>query len=105
MPRLAVTDNSPLVLIVDKDVDTLDMYGEFLEYSGFRVAQAQSTDDALEKARTLRPSIIHRDALKTNEEGSISSDGSRATLPLGRFRCRPYLRWARRSGPRTTRRL
>jgi CheY-like chemotaxis protein len=34
------------------------MYSEFLAYCGYRVAEAEYADEAVEKARTLRPSII-----------------------------------------------
>jgi CheY-like chemotaxis protein len=34
------------------------MYSEFLAYSGFRVAQAEYADEAVEKARALQPSVI-----------------------------------------------
>ena len=56
--RRAVSGSAPLVLIVENDQSTREMYSEFLAYSGFRVAQAEYADEAVEKARTLQPSII-----------------------------------------------
>ena len=53
-----VSGIAPLVLIVENDESTREMYSEFLAFSGFRVALAQHADEAVEKARTLRPSII-----------------------------------------------
>lgn len=51
----------PLVLVVENDLHTREMYAEWLIYSGYRVAQATYADDAMEKARTLRPDIITTD--------------------------------------------
>ena len=56
--RPEVPQIAPLVLIVDHDQQTREMYTEFLTYSGFRVAQAKRADEALDKARTLSPAII-----------------------------------------------
>jgi CheY-like chemotaxis protein len=56
--RSEVSDGAPLVLIVDNDENTREMYSEFLSFSGFRVALAEYADEAVEKARALRPSII-----------------------------------------------
>jgi CheY-like chemotaxis protein len=56
--RRAVNGSAPLVLVVENDESTREMYVEFLAYSGFRVAQAKYADEALEKARTLQPSVI-----------------------------------------------
>lgn len=37
------------------------MYAQWLEFSGFRVAEAASADEALEKAVQLRPHVITTD--------------------------------------------
>lgn len=50
-----------LVLIVDDFADNREMYGQFLEFSGFRVAEAQNGHEALEKAFALRPDLIVMD--------------------------------------------
>ena len=34
------------------------MYSEYLRFSGFRVAEARTGEEALEKAFTLRPDVI-----------------------------------------------
>jgi two-component system cell cycle response regulator DivK len=49
------------VLVVENDLHTREMYGGWLIYSGYRVAEASRADDAIEKARTLRPDIITTD--------------------------------------------
>jgi two-component system cell cycle response regulator DivK len=50
-----------LVLIVDDFADNREMYCQFLEFSGFRVAEAQNGHEALEKAFALRPDLIVMD--------------------------------------------
>ncbi|HYM21666.1 MAG TPA: response regulator [Vicinamibacterales bacterium] len=59
--RRTVTPSSQLVLIVEDDEHTRQMYAEWLNFSGFRVAEARSADEALEKARELRPDAITMD--------------------------------------------
>jgi len=65
-PALDATDTptaskAVLVLIVDDFADNREMYGQFLEFSGFRVAEAQNGHEALEKAFALRPDLIVMD--------------------------------------------
>ena len=57
----ARTDTPPLVLIVDDYQDAREMYAEYLEFSGFRVAEARNGAEAVEKAFALRPSVILMD--------------------------------------------
>jgi len=56
--RAVSEKNSPLVLIVDRDKPTREMYAEFLSYSGFRVVEAELAEDALQKVKQLQPSIV-----------------------------------------------
>jgi len=51
----------PLVLVVDDFVDAREMYGEYLKFCGFRVAEAQNGVEAIEKARRLKPDLILMD--------------------------------------------
>lgn len=51
----------PLVLVVDDYDDAREMYAEYLEYSGFRVAQARNGQEALDQAFALVPDIILMD--------------------------------------------
>lgn len=53
--------DKPLVLVVDDYQDAREMYAEYLEFSGFRVAQATNGAEALEQAFALRPDIILMD--------------------------------------------
>ena len=52
---------APLVLIVDDFPDNREMYMQFLEFSGLRVAEAQNGLEALERAFALLPDIIVMD--------------------------------------------
>ena len=49
---------APLVLVVEGHDDTREMYAHWLAFSGLRVAQAASSAEAIEKARTLKPDVI-----------------------------------------------
>ena len=54
-------ESAPLVLVVD-DVDHgREIFAEYLEYRGFRVATAADGFEALEKAFELRPDVILMD--------------------------------------------
>jgi two-component system, cell cycle response regulator DivK len=51
----------PLVLVVDDYQDAREMYAEYLEFSGFRVAEAKDGAEALDKAFALLPDLILMD--------------------------------------------
>lgn len=53
--------NKPLVLVVDDYADAREMYAEYLEFSGFRVAEARNGQEALDKAFALQPDVILMD--------------------------------------------
>ena len=55
------TARSPLILVVDDFADNREMYTQFLEFSGFRVAEAQNGNEAIEKAFELNPDLIVMD--------------------------------------------
>ncbi|MFY0565074.1 response regulator [Archangium lansingense] len=57
----ALSDPAPLVLIVDDYQDAREMYAEYLEYSGYRVAEARNGLEAVEKAFALHPALILMD--------------------------------------------
>lgn len=52
---------SPLILIVDDDVDTREMYAWCFEGHGFRVALAASADEALAQAAAETPDALVTD--------------------------------------------
>ena len=51
----------PLVLVVDDYQDAREMYAEYLSFSGFRVEEASTGAEAIEKAFALRPDVILMD--------------------------------------------
>jgi two-component system, cell cycle response regulator DivK len=51
----------PLVLVVDDFPDNRDMYMQYLEFSGMRVAEAQNGHEALQQAFALLPDLIVMD--------------------------------------------
>lgn len=50
-----------LVLVVDDTPDNREMYIEYLRYVGFTVEGARTGEEAVTKARELRPSVILMD--------------------------------------------
>jgi CheY-like chemotaxis protein len=52
---------APLVLVVDDFQDNREMFAEFLAISGFRVAEAATGPEALERAFALIPDVILMD--------------------------------------------
>lgn len=58
---LGPTGISPVVLIVDDDRDTRDLFRTIFELEGFRVTNAADADGALERAAHLQPDVIVTD--------------------------------------------
>jgi two-component system, cell cycle response regulator DivK len=57
-----MTDQTaPLILVVDDYQDAREMYAEYLQFSGFRVAEAGNGNEAVERAFELRPDLILMD--------------------------------------------
>lgn len=57
----AAAAQKPLILVVDDYADAREMYSEYLEFSGFRTAQAKNGAEALEQAFELTPDVILMD--------------------------------------------
>ena len=55
------TVQAPLILVVDDYQDAREMYAEYLQFSGFRVAEARNGNEALEQAFALKPDLILMD--------------------------------------------
>ena len=55
------TQQKPLVLVVDDYQDAREMYAEYLSFSGFRVIEASTGTEAVEKAFEQRPDVILMD--------------------------------------------
>ena len=54
-------DSRPLILLADDFEDALDMYGEYLRFSGFQVVLARDGEEAVRAARAHRPDLILMD--------------------------------------------
>jgi two-component system cell cycle response regulator DivK len=52
---------APLVLVVDDVAHGREIFAEYLEFRGFRVATAEDGIEAMEKAFDLRPDVILMD--------------------------------------------
>ena len=52
---------NPLILVVDDYQDAREMYAEYLQFSGFRVAEARNGNEAVEQALALKPDLILMD--------------------------------------------
>ena len=53
--------NAPLILVVDDYQDAREMYCEYLQFSGFRVAEARNGNEAVTQAFELQPDLILMD--------------------------------------------
>jgi CheY-like chemotaxis protein len=60
---------TPLVLLVEDDRDTREMYSEFLSHSGLRVAEAPSGRRALESANEQCPDVVVTDLAMPGMDG------------------------------------
>ncbi len=56
-----IADGSPLVLVVDDFEDNRAMYVEYLQFQGFRVAEAVNGQEAVERTKELLPGVIVMD--------------------------------------------
>jgi CheY-like chemotaxis protein len=54
-------ETAPLVLVVDDFQDNREMFAEYLAFSGFRVAEAATGREALDRAFELIPDLILMD--------------------------------------------
>ena len=55
------TETGALILVVDDYQDAREMYAEYLQFSGFRVAEARNGNEAVAQARSLKPDLILMD--------------------------------------------
>ncbi len=59
----------PLILVVDDYEDAREMYVEFLQASGFRVAEARDGTQSLQKAQELLPDVVLMDLALPDMDG------------------------------------
>jgi CheY-like chemotaxis protein len=65
-----MTDQTaPLILVVDDYQDAREMYAEYLQFSGFRVAEARNGNEAVDQAFALRPDLILMDLSLPGKDG------------------------------------
>lgn len=57
----AVNGMPPLILVVDDYEDNRDMYSQYLQFAGMRVAEAANGKEALSKTAELMPDLIVMD--------------------------------------------
>lgn len=82
-----MTGMPPLVLIVEDYQDAREMYAAYLQFSGYRVAEATNGLEAIEKASALLPDIILMDLALPRMDGweatrRLKADARTAGIPI-----------------------
>lgn len=77
----------PLVLVVDDVAHGREIFAEYLEFRGFRVATAEDGIEAMEKAFDLRPDVILMDLSLPGIDGweatrRLKQDERTRTIPI-----------------------
>ena len=75
------------MLVVDDYQDAREMYAEYLNFSGFRVAEAGTGVEALEKAFALQPDVILMDLSLPGMDGwaatrRLKTDDRTRAIPI-----------------------
>jgi two-component system phosphate regulon response regulator PhoB len=83
----ATAPDSPLILLVDDDADTREMYGLWLSSSGFAVDQARDANEALTKVKSAMPDVVVTDVTLPGIDGfalcrEIRRDDRTARIPV-----------------------
>jgi two-component system cell cycle response regulator DivK len=78
---------NPLILVVDDYQDAREMYAEYLQFSGFRVAEARNGTEAVEQAFALKPDLILMDLSLPGMDGweatrQLKSDDRTRHIPV-----------------------
>ena len=81
------TEHGPLILVVDDYQDAREMYAEYLQYSGFRVAEARNGNEAVAQARSLKPDLILMDLSLPGMDGwtatrTLKGDARTCAIPV-----------------------
>lgn len=69
LPTAQPSGERPLVLIVDDDVEVIYILEKYLRDDGYEIVAAQSGDEAIEKARALRPFAMTLDIMLPGRDG------------------------------------
>ena len=77
----------PTVLIVDDSKTERELMARAVTYAGFTVAFAEDGNEAVEKAKTLQPSLILMDVVMPNLNGfnatrQLKSDAATKHIPI-----------------------
>src|ERR671922_829464 len=78
---------NPLVLVVEDYQDAREMYAAYLQFSGYRVAEAANGLEALEKTRELMPDVILMDLSLPKMDGweatrRLKADRQTSHIPI-----------------------
>ena len=81
------TSTKPLVLVVEDYQDAREMYAAYLQFSGYRVAEATNGVEAIEQAQRLMPDIILMDLALPKMDGweatrRLKSDDRTRNIPI-----------------------
>ena len=81
------TDTAPLVLVVDDVAHGREIFAEYLEFRGFRVATAADGLEAMDKAFELLPDIILMDLSLPQLDGweatrRLKADERTSSIPI-----------------------
>ena len=79
--------HTPLILVVDDYQDAREMYAEYLQFSGFRVAEARNGNEAVEQAFALKPDLILMDLSLPGMDGweatrRLKADEATKRIPI-----------------------
>ena len=82
-----MTTSPPLVLLIEDFEDAREMYAEYLEFNGLRVATAPDAVKGLQLASELKPSLILMDAALPGLSGwdairELKSDPDTRGIPV-----------------------
>ena len=80
-------DTGALILVVDDYDDAREMYAEYLQFCGFRVAEARNGNEALEQAFALQPDLILMDLSLPGMDGweatrQLKADQRTSHIPI-----------------------
>ena len=81
------TSSQPLVLVVEDYQDAREMYAAYLQFSGYRVAEATNGVEAIEQAQELMPDIILMDLALPKMDGweatrRLKNDDRTRNIPI-----------------------
>ena len=79
--------HTPLILVVDDYQDAREMYAEYLQFSGFRVAEAKNGNEAVDQAFALKPDLILMDLSLPGMDGweatrRLKADDTTKHIPI-----------------------